>query len=66
MSNDWMLNVLADLKAFSRVNGLPRLAERLDDTLVVAVDEIRHTASEQPVEVVSAMRDGYANGVRNG
>lgn len=40
MQNDWVVNVLADLKAFAQSNGLDRLAEHLDDTMMVAVAEI--------------------------
>ncbi|MDH3262698.1 MAG: hypothetical protein OEM24_01720 [Paracoccaceae bacterium] len=32
MQVEWILDVLADLRAFAERNGLPRLAEELDDT----------------------------------
>ena len=38
--NDWILDVLADLKTFAMSNDLPRLAEQLDDTALVAMAEI--------------------------
>lgn len=38
--NDWILDVLADLKAFAMANGLCALAEQLDDTTIVAAAEI--------------------------
>lgn len=39
MANDWILDVLADLRAFARKNGLSQTAEQLDDaTLVVAAE----------------------------
>ena len=38
--NDWILDVLADLKAFASVNGLPALAEQLDDTTLIAAAAI--------------------------
>jgi len=36
MAKEWILDVLVDLKAFSRHNGLTALAEQLDDTILVA------------------------------
>ena len=40
MQSDWILDVLADLKTFAAANGLPALAEQLDDTAIVALAEI--------------------------
>ncbi len=40
MRNDWIVDVLADLKAFAVKSGLPVLAEQLDDTAIVALAEI--------------------------
>ncbi len=40
MRNDWILDVLADLKAFAISSDLPVLAEQLDGTAVVALTEI--------------------------
>ena len=40
MRSDWILDVHADLKAFAKSNGLPALAEQLDDTAIVALAEI--------------------------
>ena len=39
MQHDWILDVLADLKAFATSNGLPALAEQLDDARIVAMAE---------------------------
>ena len=36
MQNEWILDVLADLKTFAQQNGLGVLAEQLDDTQLVA------------------------------
>lgn len=38
--NDWILDVLADLKSFASANGLGALAEQLDDTKLIAAAEI--------------------------
>ena len=40
MKSDWILDVLADLKTFAHTNGMPALAEQLDDTAIVALAEI--------------------------
>lgn len=40
MQNDWILDVLADLKAFAVANDLGALSEQLDDTLLIAASEI--------------------------
>lgn len=40
MQSDWILDVLTDLKAFATINGLPALAEQLDDTAIIALAEI--------------------------
>lgn len=43
MQNEWILDVLADLKTFAENNGLNALAEHLDDTRLVAVAELALT-----------------------
>lgn len=44
--NDWILDVLADLKTFASANGLGKLAEQLDDTTLVAAAEIASQKEE--------------------
>lgn len=39
-AHDWILDVLTDLKQFARANGMPALAEQLDDTRLLASAEI--------------------------
>ncbi len=41
MANDWILEVLADLKNFAQANGMDALAKQLDATAVVAKTELR-------------------------
>ena len=43
MKNEWILDVLADLKTFATQNGLGLLAEHLDDTRLVAAAELAST-----------------------
>jgi flagellar biosynthesis/type III secretory pathway chaperone len=40
MRSDWILDVLTDLRAFALSNDLPVLAEQLDDTAIVALNEL--------------------------
>ena len=52
MQNEWILDVLTDLRTFAHQNGLPTLAEQLDDTHLLAASELAskakgHTANER-------------------
>ncbi len=42
--NEWILDVLSDLRTFAAANGMSTLAEQLDDTKLIAATEI---ASQQ-------------------
>lgn len=44
--NDWILDVLADLKAFASSNGMASLSEQLDDTMLVAAGELVSLSEE--------------------
>lgn len=44
--NDWILDVLADLKAFASSNGLNAISEQLDDTMLVAASELASQRDE--------------------
>lgn len=44
--NEWILDVLADIKAFALANDLRALAEQLDDTTLIAAAEIASQAEE--------------------
>lgn len=48
METDWILDVLADLRTFARQNGLPALAEQIDETCLLAAVEIASTAEGLP------------------
>jgi len=41
MSQEWMIDVLTDLKNFALANGLMALAEQLDDSILIAVTELK-------------------------
>ncbi|RME16090.1 MAG: hypothetical protein D6801_06150 [Alphaproteobacteria bacterium] len=47
MPNDWMIDVLADLKAFAQANGLTRTAESIDEAMFVALAETARDVSPQ-------------------
>lgn len=40
MQNDWIIDVLADLRSFADANGLAHLADQLDATRRVALAEL--------------------------
>lgn len=40
MTNDWILDVLSDMRNFAADNGLPVLAEHLQQTSIIAATEI--------------------------
>ncbi len=40
MKNDWILDVLADLKNFAVANGMPAVADKLNETAELAMIEI--------------------------
>ena len=56
MQKDWILDVLADLRAFAMSNDLPALAEQLDDTALVALAEISQRGGNGPGQ---GYRDRY-------
>jgi hypothetical protein len=61
MANEWMLDVIADLKTFAGDNGLPALARGLDDLAILAAAEI---ASAEGMAPAAAHVDrGYAGHV---
>lgn len=41
MSQEWMIDVLTDLKKFAAQNGLLGLAEQLDDSILIAAAELK-------------------------
>ncbi len=48
MANDWILDVIADLKTYAKKNGLPALADQLDETLLIAATEIASAEGKAP------------------
>ena len=54
MTNDWILDVLMDLQKFSAQNSMGRLADYLDDTIMVATTELS-AASGAPTRSVQRL-----------
>ena len=49
MSNDWIVDVLTDLRAFAQANGLPKLTGSLEAAAGVALLEIAGNKGTGPV-----------------
>ena len=63
MPYDWMMGVLADLRRFAEQNGMPRLAEHLHDTTLIAALEIsNHPAGRSPPAVSAVTESGAKDG----
>ena len=45
MPNDWIIDVLMDLKKFSAKNDFGKLADHLDDTIMIATSELSYSGS---------------------
>lgn len=63
MPNQWILDVLADLRAFASLNGLDRLAEQLEDTCLVAAAELASQAGGPPEHDRSGVGGRAGDGV---
>lgn len=48
MANDWIIDVLADLKTYARKNGLSVLAKQLQETTLIAAAEIASSEEKAP------------------
>lgn len=67
MTNDWIIDVLLDLKKFSAKNKMDDLAEHLDGTIMVATAELApHAATGRSMVGDVEQAGGYANGVVTG
>ena len=60
MAHDWILDVLADLKAYAKNNGLPALADELDEATLIAATEIASAEGKGPLAAIqNARTSGY-------
>ena len=68
MSQEWIVDVLSDLKSFARQNGMDSLAEQLDDTMMVAAAELAQsvkgdlTTLDDHAPRVTHIHRGFAGG----
>ncbi len=46
MGHEWIFDVLKDLSSYARANGLPALANKADEALLVALAEITEEAGK--------------------
>ncbi len=60
MTNDWVVDVLTDLRRHAALNGLPKLAEALDEVVLVAATEIASKQSWSPARCWPAARSEAA------
>lgn len=63
MTNEWVLDVLADIKSFAIANDLPGLAGQLDEARIVAAAELASQTGEVAAnDYVNARRAGQDTG----
>ncbi len=60
MLQDWMIDVLADLRSFAQQNGMKTLSEQLDDTILVAAAELSQEAHVRHVTTAGHTTGGGA------
>ena len=64
MSQEWMIDVLQDLRNFAAKNELADLAEQLDDTIHIAVAELTVKAASGVVTEQNGEPNGSVPGTR--
>ncbi len=55
MRHDWIFNVLRDLKTYAQANGLPALAQKVDEAMAVARIEADGAVGGMDVSEASAL-----------
>ena len=63
MTNEWIMDVLSDLRSYAEKQSMMDLAEHLDDAILVAAGEIRDHAESQSVVKVNDAKVGTISGV---
>jgi hypothetical protein len=66
MKDDWILEVLADLKSFAEQNGLPFLAGNLEDTHKLAAIELASRLANRSGQSVPHPLTLYLRRLRSG
>lgn len=47
MANEWIIDVMADIREFAQKHAMPALAERLDDAIFIAACEISRDMNDR-------------------
>lgn len=66
MARDWIIDVLADLKSYAEMNGMPATAASLEDTTLIALAEAASRAARDPSgaePMTQAGHDGTAGNI---
>jgi hypothetical protein len=50
MSQEWMIEILADIRAFAERNMMADLAEQLDDAIIVAARELNKQSGKSCIK----------------
>lgn len=56
MKEDWIIEMIGQIKDVARSHAMGRLAEHLDDAILIAASEF-HDRREREIEVVNGCRD---------
>jgi hypothetical protein len=57
MQHDWIIDVLSDLRTFADNHEMGRLAEHLDDAILMAASEIKATDTDKVVMGTNEPKD---------
>lgn len=60
MANDWILDVIEDLRRFADMNNMPHLSEQLELTACIAARELEKGRHFMPVGTIADARIGGA------
>ncbi|GKY88066.1 hypothetical protein [Sinisalibacter aestuarii] len=63
MAQDWIVDVLADLRAYAEMGGLPATAASLEDAMLIALAETASIAPAGEADEGTAPRDPGTNKV---
>lgn len=58
MAQDWMIDILTDIRRYAQKNAMLDLAEHLDDAILVAAHEIRVASVGKDTTIAHDITDG--------
>jgi len=59
MAHEWIVDILADLKAFAEMNGMAATAAGLDDATLIAMAELSSSDADQTAGDGTLARTGH-------